>query len=50
MTWTLLPAVTRQAVVAWLAVLAARKLTAMTGGALPENVPGAPGGVSERAG
>jgi len=45
-TWTLLPALTRQAVVAWLAVLAARKLTAMTGGAPPET----PGGASERAG
>ena len=49
-TWTLLPALTRQAVVAWLAVLAARRLTAMTGRALPGKVTGTPGGASERAG
>jgi hypothetical protein len=30
--WTLLPAVNRQVVVRWLAVLAARRLTASAGG------------------
>ncbi|MFZ0158962.1 MAG: hypothetical protein WAL50_08045 [Kineosporiaceae bacterium] len=50
MTWTLLPALTRQAVVTWLAVLAARRLTSTTGGALPAKVTPTPGGASERAG
>jgi hypothetical protein len=49
-TWTLLPALTRQAVVTWLAGMAARRLTAMSGGTLPGNVPGTLGGASERAG
>ncbi len=49
MTWTLLPALTRQTVVAWLAVLAARRLTAMTGDALPQNGTATPGGAGERA-
>jgi hypothetical protein len=46
-TWTLLPALTRQTVAAWLAVLAVRRLTTMTGGALPGK---ASGGANEPAG
>jgi hypothetical protein len=48
-TWALLPVVTRQAVVAWLAVLAARQLASLAGSVLPGGPAGASGG-AERAG
>jgi hypothetical protein len=49
MTWMLLPALTQQTVVTWLAAMAARRLT-VTVDVPPGKVTRTPGGASERAG